>query len=98
MAGGKTPDDSVSPESEDWVLLASYGTDGEARLVEGMLESEGIECALESRLFRQEPVALGLLGTVRLFVREADVTRARLLLEDSARAEPEDDDRAIDDG
>jgi hypothetical protein len=67
-------------EPRGWILLASFGTEAEARLVEGMLESAGIECSLESRLFQQEPVALGLLGQMRVLVRDCDLAAAQSLM------------------
>jgi hypothetical protein len=91
MSDSHTPDDAAASGQGfvvGWTLLASYPTESEALLVEGMLQNEGVECALESRLFNQEPVSLGVLGMVRLFVREHDSERARHLLDDPAGLEP----------
>ena len=74
MSRGTNQTDAV------WRELATLPTDAEARLVEGRLESEGIECQIESLVFTQEPVQFGLLGGVRVHVLASDFDRARVLL------------------
>jgi len=82
--------DSMSPNQErqdpqepgrEWRELVSVSSDAEARLIEGWLENEGIECQLESLVFTQEPVQFGLLGGVRVHVPAAEHARAERLLE-----------------
>jgi hypothetical protein len=70
-----------SPGGGAWRELTTVTDDAEARLFEGWLENEGIECQLESLMFTQEPVQFGLLGGVRIHVRAADHARATALLE-----------------
>jgi hypothetical protein len=65
----------------EWQELTTVSTDAEARLVAGWLESEGIECQIESLVFTQEPVQFGLLGGVRVHVLDGELERARGLLE-----------------
>jgi len=64
----------------DWEIVETVGTDEEAALIAGYLESEGVPARVESLLFHQEPVTFGRLGEVRIFVPGADVERARELL------------------
>jgi len=66
----------------DWEIVETVGTDEEATLVAGYLESEGVPARLESLVFHQEPVTFGRLGEVRIFVPAGDVERARRLLDE----------------
>ncbi|HVS15592.1 MAG TPA: DUF2007 domain-containing protein [Thermoanaerobaculia bacterium] len=85
-----------SSGGDDWLELTVVTEDAEARLIEGWLENEGVECQLESLMFTQEPVQFGLLGGVRIHVRAADHGRATALLEQlkvaSADAPDEEDE------
>lgn len=67
-----------------WVVVASVVTQAEARLIQGFLEAEGIPTQIESLKFNAEPVNLGAMAEIRVFVeatREADAAR---LLEERA--------------
>ena len=69
--------------SEAWEIVEIVGTEEEAALVKGFLESQGITVEIESLLFHQEPVNFGHLGEVRVRVPEDQADGARKLLEDS---------------
>jgi len=56
-------------------------SDPEARLIQGRLETEGIPCTVESLKFYAEPVNVGRLAELNLYVLEDDLDRARDLLE-----------------
>jgi hypothetical protein len=79
-----------------WTVATTFGTEAEASLAEGFLESHGIASRVESRAFRQEPVNFGSLAVVRLWVAPAELDRARQLIEERHRftllAQEEDDD------
>lgn len=72
-------EDEKNPQ---WRELVTVSDDAEARLIEGRLESEGIECQIESLVFTQEPVQFGLLGGVRVHVLAHDFDRAARLLDE----------------
>jgi hypothetical protein len=84
------PHDSDSETDSVWRELTVVPEDAEARLIEGWLESEGIECQLESLVFTQEPVQFGLLGGVRVHVHAVDHERAAEML-DRLEAAPAED-------
>ncbi len=65
----------------DWEILETVGTEQEALLIAGFLESREVPVKIESRSFRQEPVTFGALAQVRLKVPAARVEEARRLLE-----------------
>ena len=80
-----------------WLVATTFGTEAEASLAEGFLESHGIASRVESRAFRQEPVNFGSLAVVRLWVAAADLERARQLILDRHRftlVVPDEDDEA----
>ncbi len=56
----------------------------EAHIVSGMLEDNGIECALSNELFAaaEGPVA-NATGGVQVFVRASDADQARALIRDA---------------
>ena len=66
--------------NEDWELVETLGSEAEAALIAGFLESCGMAVRVESRFFRQEPVTFGPMAEVRLFVGPDQVTEARSLL------------------
>lgn len=71
---------------EGWEIVRTVGTEEEASLVAGFLDSRGIEARVESLLFHQEPVNFGRLGEVRVLVQTADAERAREVLEEESPA------------
>lgn len=56
-------------------------SDVEARLIQGRLETEGIPCSLQSLKFWAEPVNVGRLAELKLYVLEDDLEEAKELLE-----------------
>jgi protein required for attachment to host cells len=75
-----------------WAQLAELSSETDAMLLEGYLESAGIECQIESLVFHAEPVTLGQLSRVRVHVLRQDLETARDLLAqvqtDSAASPP----------
>lgn len=67
---------------DDWEVVRTLGTEEEAALIAGYLESQGIRAEIESLLFHQEPVNFGRLGEVRVKVPGAEAGRARQLLDE----------------
>jgi|MudIll2142460700_1097286.scaffolds.fasta_scaffold597050_2 hypothetical protein len=65
-----------------WKVVRTVGTEEEASLVAGFLQSRGVAANIESLLFHQEPVNFGRLGEVRVLVNGADEERARAVLEE----------------
>jgi hypothetical protein len=72
-----------SPETT-WVEIASVGNDDEARLLAGFLEAEGIPAEIESLRFNMEPVNVGTMSEIRVYVGAEDEHRALELLESRA--------------
>lgn len=70
----------MSEDERSWVPLRTLAVEEEARFIQGMLESEGIPCMLESMKFTAEPVNLGMMSEIRLHVLEEDLERAEALL------------------
>src|SRR5436190_3914564 len=65
----------------DWEILDTVGTEQEALLIAGFLESREVPVRIESLSFRQEPVTFGALAQVRLRVPPSYAAEARRLLE-----------------
>jgi hypothetical protein len=65
----------------DWEILDTVGTEQEALLIAGFLESREVPVRVESRAFRQEPVTFGALSGVRVRVPPEYLAEARRLLE-----------------
>jgi hypothetical protein len=80
---------------DDWELLGELDSEPEALLVKGRLEAEGIACAIESLVFRAEPIPVARFSRLRLHVRADDLDRARAVL---AACVAEDTTREADDG
>lgn len=66
--------------SEAWDVVKIVGTDEEATLIAGFLESREVPVEVESLLFHQEPVTFGHLGEVRIRVPAERADEARRLL------------------
>ena len=67
---------------DDWEVVRTLGTEEEAALIAGYLESQGLRVEIESLLFHQEPVNFGRLGEVRVKVPSAEAGHARQLLDE----------------
>jgi len=66
--------------SDKWVAVATVGTEEEAALIAGFLDSEGLRAVVESRRFNQEPVNFGNLAQVEVKVPAGEAERAITLL------------------
>ena len=74
------PYQTVEGDDRAWVELVSVSTQGEARLLQGFLEAEGIPTQIESLKFTMEPVNFGAMAEIRIFVdAEKEVAAAELL-------------------
>jgi hypothetical protein len=76
------PFQTVDAGDETWVEIASVGTEDEARILEGYLEAEGIPAQVESLKFSMEPVNLGTMSEIRIYVSAENEERAMRLVED----------------
>jgi hypothetical protein len=80
------PFQTVESPGTTWVEIASVGSEEEARLLAGFLESEGIPAEVESLRFSMEPVNLGTMSEIRVYVGAEDEHRALEILESRADA------------
>lgn len=64
----------------DWETLEVLGTEEEAALVCGFLESQGVPCQVESAHSHEFPVNVTALGNVRVEVPVERLEEARRLL------------------
>jgi hypothetical protein len=64
-----------------WVEIASTGSEDEATLLRGFLESEGIVANVEDVKFNMEPVNFGTMGEVRIYVPQGSEQSAKELLQ-----------------
>lgn len=64
-----------------WAALAVTHDEVEARLKEGILKGEGIECIIEASIYRPRSVA-PLYHQFKLMVRKDHLTQARTILSD----------------
>lgn len=76
----------ANPERENLVTVATFSDVLEAKIVQSMLESEGISC------FMQDENIIGInwmlsaaVGGVKLKVRESDLNEASLLLSENTK-------------
>ena len=76
--------------SDEWVAVVTVGTEGEAALIAGYLESEGLAAVIESRRFNQEPVNFGNMARVEVKVPVAEAERAVTLLRQADERLPDD--------
>ena len=65
----------------DWEILETVGTEQEARLIAGFLESREVPVKIEVLAFRQEPVTFGALSQIHLRVPPELVEEAGRLLQ-----------------
>lgn len=74
-------------KDQDWVEVAAVGQDEEARLIAGLLESEGIPCAVEGPSPAHPlPENLGSFGMSRVMTPPEHAARAREILAERRRA------------
>ncbi len=76
--------DNPEEEKRQFVILRRYRDLPEAVVVKSILDSGGVECFLtDENLIRMDWFWSGLLGGVKLWVRQQDIDEARSLLEQS---------------
>ena len=95
------PFQTIEGPDSTWVEIASVGSDDEARLLAGFLEAEGIAAEVESLRFSMEPVNVGQMSEIRVYVSAEEEHRALELLEKRAEnfaSLPEDDSLMTDEG
>lgn len=74
------PFQAVETENVAWVEIARAGTEDEASLLKGFLETEGIPVVVENVSFRMEPVNFGDMSEIRIYVAADDEEDALRLL------------------
>jgi hypothetical protein len=73
----------TKPDDNELVELISEQGEVNARLLVGILESEGIEVMLKShQTFSALPFTVDGMGEVRIMVRREDLERARTILKE----------------
>ena len=78
------PTDNLEKEQRQFVILRRYRDLPEAVVVKSILDSDGIECFLtDENLIRMDWFWSGLLGGVKLWVRQQDVDEAQSLIDQS---------------
>jgi hypothetical protein len=93
----ETPQDelvnTIPGDGTTWIEIASAGTEDEARLLQGCLESEGISAQVENVKFSMEPINFGTMGDIRIYVaREAEARAQELLRARNREYDKLDDD------
>lgn len=73
-----------------WTLLEEIASETDAHLMQGYLEGAGVPCQIESLVLHAEPVTVGQLARVRIWVLQSQLQEARALLQ-SLEAEPAED-------
>lgn len=83
MADSNYPDDVNTVPAEDgstWVEITSVGTQDEAELLAGFLETEGIVAQIENVKVDELPINFGMMGEIRVYVKGDEEGRAKELL------------------
>jgi hypothetical protein len=75
---------------ENWMEVLNTDDESEATIVQGLLESEGVECRVESSRVSQLPVAIGKLGEITVMVKASDYEKAKRLLDATRLMEGEE--------
>jgi formate dehydrogenase assembly factor FdhD len=70
----------IEGDGVTWIEIASAGSEDEANLLVGFLDSEGIASQIENLKFHMEPVNVGKMGEIRVYVKTDDEARAQELL------------------
>lgn len=66
--------------ADGWEILEVLGTEEDAEVVRGYLESQGVPCQVESAHSHEFPVNVSALGNVRVEVPADRLDEARRLL------------------
>ena len=80
--------------ADGWEVIEVLGTEEEAEVIRGFLESQGVPCQVESAHSHEFPVNVSALGNVRVEVQTGRLEEARRLLaeREAAPALPEDEE------
>ena len=71
--------------ADGWEILEVLGTEEEAEVVRGYLQSQGVPCQVESAHSHEFPVNVSALGNVRVEVPVDRLDEARRLLAERER-------------
>jgi hypothetical protein len=74
----------MAEKTEEWVEVAATGDDGQAEIIAGLLESEGIPSEVEGT-GSTFPEDLGALGLTRVLVPPERAEEARALIAERER-------------
>ena len=74
----------------NWTEVLKTDDESEATIVQGLLETEGIECRVESYRVSQLPVAIGKLGMITVMVKDSDYEKAKEILNTTRPQEGEE--------
>ncbi|HET7511006.1 MAG TPA: hypothetical protein VFJ65_12250 [Solirubrobacterales bacterium] len=85
-------DSAADTEGEAWEVAKTVGTDEEAALAAGFLNSNGIPAQVESLHASEFPTDFGHLGEVHIMVPADRLQEAQLLLAQSENAVADDAD------
>ena len=73
----------VNNPKNDPVLLTKCSRDVQAHLILNRLQDEGIVAFIDNSIFSSVlPIGFNSIGALRIMVREADLDRARRILDD----------------
>lgn len=67
--------------NEEWLSILVVEDEGEAELIQGYLESEGVPCQVDSKYSHEFPAHVGRLGEVEIRVPASRANEARRLVE-----------------
>jgi len=91
----QVPEDVHTITADDgttWIEIASTGTQDEAALMKGFLDSEGIPAEIEDVKFEAGPVNFGAMGEIRIYVPAQHEQRAQELMREREREYEQLDD------
>ena len=78
---------------DEWVEVLVTYDQIEAEIVQGLLESGGIQVVIRSAKVTPYPVNVGKMGEVKVLVRKESKKAAEELMRDIEHAAPGEDDR-----
>jgi hypothetical protein len=79
------PFQTIEGDNRTWVEITNASTTDEARLLQGFLQAEGVDCQIESLKFNMEPINFGTMGEIRIYVPADEEARAIELLRNRER-------------
>jgi hypothetical protein len=82
---GELPFQTIEGDGRTWVEIANASTMDEARIIQGFLQAEGLDCQIESLKFNMEPINFGTMGEIRVYVPADEEAKAYALLQSRER-------------